>query len=276
MSIHPSYGLVLTCGFRQLLLIITLRIVIIDFHYDFSHILFSHVIFIAYKCNNTLPLVYLNIVCLHGQKLYHWKEHFRRITVIYYYCVESTKLLKILHNLVLKFWKISKTAIFFLYYTVHIYWLWDLIIIGNYDASNNILLDHTITHGDLNISISRKSLETLMNTNDLSSLTAKTKKKTSINSIENYINNKYDEIALSHLKQSILPEVHATINQKIISIPKTDEVTYLKNHIDNLISELYFLREELQKKYSLIKILLNKTEVIKHVTIRNNKTLKDG
>ena len=115
-----------------------------------------------------------------------------------------------------------------------------------------------------------------MNTNDLSSLTAKTKKKTSINSIENYINNKYDEIALSHLKQSILPEVHATINQKIISIPKTDEVTYLKNHIDNLISELYFLREELQKKYSLIKILLNKTEVIKHVTIRNNKTLKDG
>ena len=141
--------------------------------------------------------------------------------------------------------------------------------------SNNILLDHSITHDDLNISISRKSLETPMNTNDLSSLTAKTKRKTSINSIENYINNKYDEIALSHLKQSILPEVHATINQKIISIPKTDEVTYLKNHIDNLISELYFLREELQKKYSLIKILLNKTEVIKHVTIRNNKTLKD-
>ena len=61
--------------------------------------------------------------------------------------------------------------------------------------SNNILLDHLITHDDLNISISRKSLETSMNTNDMSSLTA----KTSINSIENYINNKYDKIALSHL-----------------------------------------------------------------------------
>ena len=92
-----------------------------------------------------------------------------------------------------------------------------------------------------------------MNTNDLSSLTAKTKRKTSINSIENYINNKYDEIALSHLKQSILSEVHATINEKIISIPKTDEVTYLQNHIDSLMSELYFLREELREKTTLLR-----------------------
>ena len=43
-------------------------------------------IIIAYKCNNTLPLVYFNIVRLHGQKLYHWKEHLSRITVIYFYC----------------------------------------------------------------------------------------------------------------------------------------------------------------------------------------------
>ena len=141
--------------------------------------------------------------------------------------------------------------------------------------SNNILLDHSITHDDLNISISRKSLENPMNANDLSSLTVKTKRKTSINSIENYINNEYDEIALSHLKQSLLSEVHTTVNNKIISIPKTDEVTYLQNHVDTLISELYFLREELKEESNLIKILLNKTEVIKHVTIRNNKTLKD-
>ena len=42
------------------------------------------------------------------------------------------------------------------------------------------------------------------------------------------------------------------------------------------MSELYFLLEELKKKNNLIKILLNKTEVIKHITKRNNKTLKDG
>ena len=141
--------------------------------------------------------------------------------------------------------------------------------------SNNILLDHSITHDNLNISISRKSLENPMNTNDLSLLTAKTKRKTSINSIKNYIDNKYDEIELSHLKQSILSEVHNPINKKIISIPKTDEVTYLQNHMDTLISELYFLCEELKEKNYLIKILLNKTEVIKHITIHNNKTLKD-
>ena len=58
-----------------------------------------------------------------------------------------------------------------------------------------------------------------MNTNDLSLLTAKTKKKKLINSIENHINDKYDKIALSNLNQSILSEVHTAINEKIISIP---------------------------------------------------------
>ena len=81
-----------------------------------------------------------------------------------------------------------------------------------------------------------------MNTNELSLLTAKTKRKTSINSIENYINNKYDEIALSHLKQSILSAVRITINDKNISIPKKDEVTYLQSQINTLMSEFCFLR----------------------------------
>ena len=38
---------------------------------------------VDYKCNNTLLLVYLNIVCLHAQTLYHFKEHLRRITYIF-------------------------------------------------------------------------------------------------------------------------------------------------------------------------------------------------
>ena len=106
--------------------------------------------------------------------------------------------------------------------------------------SNNILLDHSISYDNLNVSISRKSLETPMDINDLPLLTTKTKRKTSINSIENYINNKYDEIALPHLKQLILRVFHTTINEKIISITKTNEVTYLHNHINTLMSELYF------------------------------------
>ena len=58
--------------------------------------------------------------------------------------------------------------------------------------SDNILLHHAITHDNLNISISRKSLKTPMNTNELSSLTAKTKKKT-INSIES----KFEKLTLT-------------------------------------------------------------------------------
>ena len=58
--------------------------------------------------------------------------------------------------------------------------------------SDNILLHHTITHDNLNISISRKSLKTPMNTIELSSLTAKTKKKT-INSIES----KFEKLTLT-------------------------------------------------------------------------------
>ena len=49
----------------------------------------------------------------------------------------------------------------------------------------------------------------------------------------------------------------------------------MQNHIDTLMSELYFLCEEWKEKNNLIWILLNKIEVIKHVTIHNNKTLKD-
>ena len=86
--------------------------------------------------------------------------------------------------------------------------------------SNNIQLDHSRTHDDLNISISRKSLETLMNTNDLSLLRAKTKRKTSINSIENYSNNKYDEIALSLLNQSILSKFMPQLIRNLLASQK--------------------------------------------------------
>ena len=88
-----------------------------------------------------------------------------------------------------------------------------------------------------------------------------------INSIENYINNKYDEM-------NIMSEVHTTINEKIISVPKIDEVTYLQNHNDTLMKELHFLREKLKETNNLTNILLTKTEVIKHITISNNKTLQ--
>ena len=49
----------------------------------------------------------------------------------------------------------------------------------------------------------------------------------------------------------------------------------MQNHIGTLMRELSFLCEELKEKNNFIKILLNKTEVMKLVTIHNNKTPKD-
>ena len=79
----------------------------------------------------------------------------------------------------------------------------------------NILLDHSLSSIDLNVSIARASPETPKNTNDVAKLTTRTKRKSSINSInsiENYINKIYDEMALAQLKQSILSEVRDIVN----------------------------------------------------------------
>ena len=115
----------------------------------------------------------------------------------------------------------------------------------------NILLDHSVTSEDLNIGIARISPVTPKNMDDVTSLTTKTNKKSSINSInsiENYINKKYDEIALSQLKQSMLSEVRNVVSTNISSnIPKIDTKIYLQKHIDSLTSEIFFLREELKE-----------------------------
>ena len=59
-----------------------------------------------------------------------------------------------------------------------------------------------------------------MNTKDLSSLTAKTRRKTSINSIENHINKNNDKIALSPLKQSILWKFILQLKRKLLASQK--------------------------------------------------------
>ena len=139
----------------------------------------------------------------------------------------------------------------------------------------NILLDHSLSSVDLNVSIARVSPETPKNTNDVAKLTTRTKRKSSINSInsiENYINKKYDEMALAQLKQSILSEVRDIVNANISSNTPKTETTYLQKHIDTLMSEIYFLREELKEKNDRIKTFLNKLS--KPDTVLN-ETLKE-
>ena len=139
----------------------------------------------------------------------------------------------------------------------------------------NILLDHSLSSVDLNVSIARASPETPNNTYDVAKLTTRTKRKSSINSInsiENYINKKYDEMALAQLKQSILSEVRDIVNANISSNTPKTETTYLQKHIDTLMSEIYFLREELKEKNDLIKTFLNK---LSKPDIVLNETLKE-
>ena len=145
----------------------------------------------------------------------------------------------------------------------------------------NILLDHSVTSEDFNISAARISPVTPKNMDDVTSLTTKTKKKSSINSInsiENYINKKYDEITLSQLKQSILSEVRNVVSTNISSnIPKIDTTIHLQKHIDSLTSEIFFLREELKEKNDLIKTFLNKLskpDIVVNETVKEITSLR--
>ena len=78
--------------------------------------------------------------------------------------------------------------------------------------------------------------------------------------MEDYITKKYDEAALNHLQRQILKEVTQNVDEKINShkMDKTntsDTTALLKTHIQTLVSEIYFLRRELQEKNVIIKSL---------------------
>ena len=82
-----------------------------------------------------------------------------------------------------------------------------------------------------------------------------------IKKMEDYITKKYDEAALNHLRRQILKEVTQNVDEKINShkLDKTntsDTTTLLKTHIQTLVSEIYFLRSELQEKNVIIKSLI--------------------
>ena len=114
----------------------------------------------------------------------------------------------------------------------------------------NILLDHYDT--PINITLSTPTpLKNYCNGTE--------KNKTSpannsdIKKMEDYITKKYDEAALNHLRRQILKEVTQNVDEKINShkLDKTntsDTTALLKTHIQTLVSEIYFLRSELQEK----------------------------
>ena len=128
------------------------------------------------------------------------------------------------------------------------------------------ILDNPLSNDELNSSIIRESQTPITIRKPLETPAQKTlpsrRKRSSITEIVNYISKKYDELALSHLKQQMLSEIREIIKYETDNAPKND-ITYLEKHIDTWASEVYFfLREELKEKNLLIKSILNKPESV--------------
>ena len=100
----------------------------------------------------------------------------------------------------------------------------------NISEQDNNMLDNCLSNDELNISIIVESQTPITNTLETPIQQTNTlpyrRKSFSITKTEKYISKKYDELALSHLKQQILSQVR-------------------EKHTDILTIEECFLREEL-------------------------------
>ena len=62
--------------------------------------------------------------------------------------------------------------------------------------------------------------------------------ESTISDIKDYINKKYDKLAMSSLKEELVQEVHLLIQKEENSI-----ISFLQNQYDLLLTEVIFLRE---------------------------------
>ena len=79
--------------------------------------------------------------------------------------------------------------------------------------------------------------------------------------MEDYITEKYGEIALDYLRSKILKELTQKFEEQLnltkFNRPSISEtIGLLKSHIETFESEVYFLRDELKEKNVVIKSLM--------------------
>ena len=67
--------------------------------------------------------------------------------------------------------------------------------------------------------------------------------ESTISDIEDYMNKKFDKLAMSRLKKELLQEVHLLVKKEENSI-----IRFLKNQNDDLVTEVNFLCEEVKEK----------------------------
>ena len=137
---------------------------------------------------------------------------------------------------------------------------------------NNLLLDNIELAIDITLVSTPKEVSTpsLLNNSSSESLQiTKTSSfdKSHIAKIENYIDQKFHQAALKHLKFQILTEIKNDLDKGITNIKKSgiqntrnndyDLIRELRSHIQTLQSEVHFLREELKRKICLAPIINN-------------------
>ena len=71
--------------------------------------------------------------------------------------------------------------------------------------------------------------------------------ESTISDIEDYINKKYDELAMSSLKKKLLQEVHLLVKQE-----ENNVIRFFKNQNYHLLTGVNFLREEVKENNMII------------------------
>ena len=80
--------------------------------------------------------------------------------------------------------------------------------------------------------------------------------------IEDYISKKYDEVALQHLKWEELKEINNECPCKSEVNSNESLLISLKEHIESLQSDFYFLREEIRQKTTLFQQYFKKISML--------------
>ena len=137
---------------------------------------------------------------------------------------------------------------------------------------NNLLLDNIELPIDITLVSTPKEVSTpslLHNSpsENLRNTKTSSSDKSHIAKIENYIDQKFDQAALKHLKFQILTEVKNDLNKNNTSIKKKNGIQSpqnsdydlnreLRSHIQTLQSDVHFSREELKEKSVLLRSLI--------------------
>ena len=133
----------------------------------------------------------------------------------------------------------------------------------------NILLDNYDVPIDITFSPPSQS----KNNSDVAISNRSSPSNSHIRKIEDYINKKFHQTALDHLKKQIITEVTEEVKHCNKPVDLSGTIPLLKSQIQSLESEVQFLREELKEKMFLVKSL-----VTAHVTLSEalvNKNYKE-